>query len=793
MASALAMASAWDVDRPRDFDAEDWWLRCTFRGPEGAASEPRTLCFGGLATLADVWLDGGLVLHSENMFLEHEVDVGASLHDGSELVLRFGALSPSRGPKRPRPRWRSTVVANQQLRWVRTALLGRMSAFHPIVAHVGAYRPVTLRTQRRIAVDADVKARVEGADGFVEVTLRIRPIDGARIDRVSASIGGEAKTLTLSDAPDASGTLVARGIVRLPGVELWWPHTHGNPVLHDVRATAFTDRGEIALSLGHAGFRSIEMNRANDGFGVRVNGVDVFCRGASWSPLDALSLVADDGAYRSALGSVRAAGMNMVRVSGATLYETKTFYDLCDELGLMVWQDFMFANMDYPAEDEAFRTSVRTEATQFLDRLQASPSVVVLCGNSEVAQQATMMGLAPSEASSTLFTEVLPALAQAMRPDAIYVETSPFGGQPPFRPDTGVSHYYGVGAYRRPAEDARLARVKFAAECLAFSNVPNDETIQELLGDGESATTGPRWKSRVPRDRGTSWDFEDVRDHYLRALFGADPVALRSVDLTRYLELSRVASGEVMAGAMTEWRRSGSECRGALVWMLRDLWPGAGWGIVDALGRPKAAYYFLKRVLQPVALLATDEGLNGLTLHAVNDTAKPIVGTVRLVLYRHGEIPVAEGTVDLTIPARRVIALADAAVLGRFVDATYAYRFGPQSHDLAVATLRESKGGAVLGRAFHFSTDRSAPHAPDPAVEAVAVPSAPGEWRVTVRTTRFARAVALDAPGFIADDDFFHIEPGGQHVVTLRGSRASMTARVKPLNAAFPTNVSLRG
>jgi len=502
-----------------------------------------------------------------------------------------------------------------------------------------------------------------------------------------------------------------------------------------------------------------------------------------------VSLCSDGEAYRGALDAVRAAGMNMLRVTGTTLYEAESFYDLCDELGLMVWQDFMFANMDYPGEDEAFCESVTEEAKQLLDRLQVSPSLVVLCGNVEIAQQAAMLGRPIDETPSPLFTELLPSLARAMRPDALYLETTPFEGAPPFRTDTGVSHYYGVGAYLRPLDDARRARVRFAAECLAFANVPCDETIQELLADGESPTTHPRWKSRVPRDRGASWDFEDVRDHYLRVLFGADASALRSQDVARYLELSRVASGEAMAATMAEWRRAGSECRGALVWMLRDLWPGAGWGLLDAVGRPKAAYYFLKRVLQPIVLLATDEGLNGLTLHAVNDTRQPISATLRLTLYRLGQVPIAEGTVDLSVPAFGSVAIGDAEILGRFVDATYAYRFGPRAHDLAVATLRDAKGGAVLGRAFHVARLEPTQPGIDPGLEAAAEPAGPGEWRVTVRAARFARSVALDAPGFIAEDDFFHVEPGGEHVVLLRGKRAPLRASAKPLHASSPTTV----
>src|SRR5438552_4634674 len=143
----------------------------------------------------------------------------------------------------------------------------------------------------------------------------------------------------------------------------------------------------------------------------------------------------------------------------------------------------------------------------------------------------------------------------------------------------------------RPLQDARRAEVRFAAECLALSNVPGEEAIEEMLpsAPGEIVVHHPRWKAGVPRDAGAGWDFEDVRDHYLHLLFGADPVELRRSDHERYLELSRHTSGEVMAEVLGEWRRDASPCGGGIVLWLRDLAPGAGWGLIDVRGRPKAA------------------------------------------------------------------------------------------------------------------------------------------------------------------------------------------------------------
>jgi beta-mannosidase len=792
-AGALRAIGAWSFDAARDFDADDWWYRCTMAVGEGGPGGETLLRFAGLATLADVWLDGEFLLHSEDMFVEHAVPVGEKLRDGSRLFIRFHSLAAALKARRPRPRWRAQIVAQQQLRWHRTTLLGRIPAWSPPVAAVGPWRPVTLERRARVGVDsADVRPRMEGRDGVVEAVVRLHAASGAGIDGATLVVGAERTRMEIATDADV---VVARGVARVRDAELWWPHTHGAQPLYEVRLIVHGAGGEASIDLGRTGFRDLTVDRADGGFAVRVNGQSVFCRGACWTPLDVVGLGTDIAACRTALLSARAAGMNMIRVGGTMVYESDDFFALADELGIMIWHDFMFSNMDYPIADAAFADAVRVEATQFLDRVQLAPSLVVLCGGSEVEQQAAMLGLPRAEWTSPLFAEILPSIARALRPDVEYVPSSPMGGDLPFQVDEGVSHYYGVGAYGRPLEDARRAHVRFASECLAFANIPGDETIEQLMRDGECPPQHPRWKGRVPRDKSTGWDFDDVRDGYLRDLFGEDPSPLRYTDVARYLALGRVTSGLVMAAAMSEWRRRGSACRGALVWFLRDLWPGAGWGVVDSDGRPKAAYHFLKRTLQPVALLAIDEGLNGLVLHALNETARAIDAELRLTLFRDGEVRIAEGVAPVRVPARDAIEVRAAALFGRFVDTTYAYRFGPPAHDVALAVLVDRATGATLAEAVNFPGRPTIQRSPHLGLEAVADRIAVDEWRVVARSRAFAFGVAVEARGWDADDDFFHIAPGGERAFTLRARKSGSTlpsVSLLPLNAVSSTKVAIR-
>ncbi|MEY2452329.1 MAG: beta-mannosidase [Acidimicrobiaceae bacterium] len=740
-ASALRAAGRWSIDDDRDFDADDWWWRATFRVADGS-EHSSLLDIGGLATIADVWLDGRHILHSENMFVAHAIDVGQLESGSHDVTIRCGALAPLLAMKRPRPRWKTRLVRNQSLRWFRTSLLGRMPGWSPTGAPVGPWRGCDLVAAHPV-VSSTARAICDGADGVVTVDVRLRDPEAHSTARLVVTVGAvEAEATLEGDRLHAT--------VRLSQPVRWWPHTHGEPKLYDVTLSI----DDSVTHLGRVGFRTIEADTDDGGFSLRVNDQSVFCRGASWMPVDPVALTTDAGALRAALDDVRRANMNMLRLSGTTAYEEDTFYDLCDELGILVWQDVMFANMD-PPTDPDFVTVVKGEVTQLLDRLGHRPCLAVLCGGSEVEQQAAMLGLSGGARRMPLFDDIIPTIAEAAVPGLPYVTSSPTGGVLPFHNDSGVAHYYGVGAYERPLTDARRANVRFATECLAIANVP--DTLAAEQADS---------KQGVPHDNGADWDFADVRDHYARELFDIDPDALRAANPNRYLDVARATSGELIAATVAEWRRVGSSCAGSLIWFLRDLHPGAGWGLVDAQGLPKPAWWYARRAMAPVAVLALDEGLNGLHLHLVNDTASAIEGTLRVDLFARGELlsDTAEHPVKIAGRSGQVV-IADALFDG-FRDLTWAYRFGPPSYDVIAVTLLDSDDEPIA-RDFHLPVGRARELEPAVGLTATSEPDGAGQWRLTIRSDRFAQSVALQVAGFRPDDNWFHVAPGTPRSVKL--------------------------
>ena len=739
---ALIDNSRWSWDDPIPLDDRDVWYRTTIAG-----AGPHILMFEGLATFAEVWLDEAQILVSDNMFCPHRVDVALSgVH---RLSIRFRATSAALEGRKGRAKWRPRMIQPSELRFARTSAMGRMPGFAPPAPPVGPWRPARLVSREKPAIlSSSLSTRLDKCDGLVEIELEL----AAPIASATVRCGDVACALA-----SAGGNRYA-GSLRLPSVERWFPHTHGAPRLYDISATIDTDE----RSLGRVGFRDIAIDRGADGLGfaLRVNGVDVFCRGAVWTPLDSVSLQNDPAALARTIALAKEAGVNMLRVGATGVYETDEFYRACDAAGILVWQDFMFSNFDYPAADAGFVATVETEARQFLMRTSGSPSIAILCGGNEVYQQAAMMGVAEANWRSALFEEVLPRIGAELRPDAHYVVNSPSGGALPFHSDAGVAHYYGVGAYRRALEDARRANVRFASECLGFANVPEARALDRDFG--ATPLSSPMWRPRIPRDQGAMQDFEEVRDHYVGLLYEVDPQRLKADEPERYLDLSRAVVAEVIEATIGEWRRPGSSCAGALVWFWKDLWASSGWGVLDWTGGPKSPWWAMRRAFRSVQIILSDEGVNGLRVHCVNEANTPFVGKIALRCYRDGATLIMSADRDIEIAPRSSISLRDCDLWGAFFDTAYAYRFGPPSHEATVATLTD-RDGATIADAWHFPVGRPAALF-QPTISADVIRDDSG-YALRLETDRVAQSVKIQDANLTPDDNWFHLAPGAQKIV----------------------------
>lgn len=743
---ALALAGRFDLNAPRALQGSDFWYRCDW-----PASPAGTLHLDGLAGSVEVWLNQTLLAHHAQMGVPLQLDLPAQSAGRLYLCVRGQALPPKRVG---RARWRPRMIQPASMRDVRQTLLGRMPGWCPEWTPLGPYQPL-----RFVPLDAPAVAwtlkRLHADVVEGQAFLRLR-LQGPSQLPGPAHLSCAGQVLGLQALGD--GVYDFAGPV--PGAALWMPHTHGAPVRHKL-GVGVPCSPALGQDLGEIGFRQLTLDQVGGGFALSVNGLPVFCRGVCWTPTDLLRLRSDPATLQRQIDLLVQGGANMVRVSGTLWYEDEAFYSACDQAGLLVWQDFMLANFDYPGRDAAFMAELQAEANQFLVRTRQHPCLALLCGGSEVRQQAEMLGVDWPE-DDPVFAGLLARLSAELRPDVPYVANTPWGGVPVFNTAQGVSHYYGVGAYLRGLDDARRAQVRFASECLALAHVPAEA---DLSADLARHPLDAQWKRGTPRDLGASWDFDDVRDHYVLALYGVEPARLRREDPARYLDLGRAVSCDLAESVFSEWRRSGTTCTGGLVWQWRDLRPGAGWGLLDQAGQPKPVWHALARQWQPLQLLITDEGLNGLDLHVIHEGAQPLELILDLQALRDGQRVVIEGQRVFSLAGRSQQRFSSTDVLGRFFDLTYAYRFGPPAHDLCVATLRDAHSQAVLAWAVHLPQR--------------ALPRAELGWQTRLERDaqglalyvsggRFSQYLHFSSASHRPSVDWFHLPPGVEQCIRLQ-------------------------
>ena len=700
------------------------------------------LKFDGLAGLAELWIDDQLVASSVNMYRQLLVNVQ---NDGrSAIAIRFRSLNKALQQVKSRPAWRTKLVNSNNIRMYRQTLLGHMPGWCPNVHAVGPYRPIYHLKENKVIETCTIETKMQGCYAILSVQLQFLRLSNPDI-QLDVQVSNHIIPL-IRLGEKSFGVKVT-----LDDLEPWWPHTHGDPKLYDLLLS--DDHSQIVL--GRVGFRSLSTLKGSNGneFQIEVNGLSIFCRGACWTSADLAGLDGDRLTYRDWLVRAMDAGMNMIRIGGTMLYESKHLHDLCDELGMMVWQDLMFASLDYPVEDPEFKEDVLTEVAELLKRTSASPSLTVICGGSEIAQQAAMFGLPRDRRSMYFFDTLLAGFISSSRSDVIYVPNSPWGGNLPFCTDFGLAHYYGVGAFKRPLEDARRANVSFAAECLAFAN----------LGDVKALTCSALLET--PQDPGTSWNFADTRDYYLKQIYDADPMQLRSEDPARYLYLSQVTTSDIMESVFSEWRRPKSNCSGGLVWQLQDLAAGNGWGVIDCNGQPKSVWYGLRRVLAPIQVLISDEGGNGLEIHVLNEKPVALTAILHLICINRSSASVIESDKLVSLQAHSDMSLSSYSLLDSFFDITKYFRFGPSEHEVTVAKLVCNETGKTLSQAFHFPSRRALP------LEDIGLNlklmHRDDTWELQIETKLFAQSVKIDVEGYCPEDNWFHMMPLDKRVIRL--------------------------
>jgi beta-mannosidase len=385
--------------------------------------------------------------------------------------------------------------------------------------------------------------------------------------------------------------------VRIQSPQLWWPNGHGDQPLYDLRLEVLAENGQtIDRWEKRIGLRTIELDRRQDAFGesfqFNINNRPIFAKGANWIPAHSFVTEASPEIYKNLTDSAAAAGMNMLRVWGGGIYENDLFYDLCDEKGLLVWQDFMFACALYPGE-AGFLESVRREAAFQIKRIAHHASLALWCGNNELE-------LKPIEIQQTeerkrayevLFYELLPETVAACDGTTAYWPSSPHNPvgylQGPNSEYGGDTHLWDVWHLRKPAKYYEKQATRFCSE-FGMQSYSSPQVAATYCSPDQFNIQGPEMENHQKNAAGNEIIFDYVSKRYR---FPKDYAALAY--------LSQLNQAHCVKVGVEHFRRSMPQTMGALYWQLNDCWPGASWSSIEFGGRWKALHYEIKRIFAP--------------------------------------------------------------------------------------------------------------------------------------------------------------------------------------------------
>lgn len=795
-------------------DEADWTYRTTFtveaerlalRGGYGK----HYLDFGGLDTLARVYLNGTQVGASENFFVPLRLDVTDTLREGeNELRIEFdSALRVGRDRAEAylgdgtSERGRQAYFNFAPRAFLRKPQYMFGWDWGPELVSCGIWQPVELVT---VPVAEIVDWRMDYT--FTDpVTVDIRL--ALTVDKhepgpmvVSTALYAPGDNTPSAILPDEPGRHTVEMEIRGQKVAVWNPNGLAvMPTVNGLRPkggprkryflnfkvsrpgdTIFDEAEVVAFKGVSVGFRTVEVIQEPDAdgkgvsFGFRVNGVKTFIKGANWIPDGSFPGQITEQQLRERLTQAREAGFNMLRVWGGGLYESDTFYNLCDELGILVWQDFALACSMYPDDDLGFVENVRQEAAVNVRRLRHHPCLALWCGGNENVELFQNRWSGDAQATrfygAHLIHEVFPAVLADEDTRTSYWPNSPYSGTPdaPAQdPDRGDAHFWGAwhnhggssGDWVHYAESDNRFSSEFGfaspAGMAAWGSctVPEDRNPRSLVS---------QFHNKTRKDY-------DVYLGYIEKHF---PKVQTWEDLVYYGQANQA---EALRFGVEHWRRRKERCGGTLFWQLNDCWPTHSWAVIDSFGEPKAAYYAAKRFYAPLLLSLVRVG-DTVEAHLIHDPetneAAPPAGTLDVKLSTLDGATVTAKSTKTMAPQNGasgpLLSLSlDADALGQterlFVDATFA-----------------DANGAVLAQNVLLLNEPNVLQLPNPNLQVHIENVEDGTATLTLSGNSFAPYTWLRFEGVsqppVFSENWLHLRPGQAYSISVSNLPAGLTA-----------------
>ena len=621
----------------------DWEYRTTLLASSELLSRDHVeLVFEGLDTLAEVYVNGTLVLKADNMFREWRADIKSHLKPGENQLLVFFPSVISEAPKiAARDAWRAkTAPLPPEKTYVRKAAYEYGWDWGPTFVTCGIWRPVHL----------------EGWDGARISNIYVRQKDitksTARVAvevEVTSSVNTTAEISTEAVLNDSVQKVTQRVMLHagmnqvvlpmeIANPELWFPNGYGAHPVYRFPVELKIGAQKEDVKEAKTGLRSIELRREVDEWGRSfefiINGIPVFAKGADVIPFDAFPTRVTEKDYRKVLQSAVDANMNMIRHWGGGYYETDQFYDICDELGIMIWQDFMFGNEWQPGEYN-FKLNVEKEVEHQVRRLRNHPSIVLWCGNNETevawqwGQNADVIKKLSPEVQKhmwqdylTLFSGVIANTVQRLDPEVPYWPSSPSADYEETSENyqSGDMHNWAVWHGMIPLRDYEKSYPRFMTE-YGFQSFPEMSTIESFtVPEDRTGITTPVMLAHQKNLAGN----QKIHEYLLRDY--PEPK-----DFASFLYVSQVLQAEAIKIGAEHLRRIRPRSMGSIYWQLNDCWPVASWASLDYYGRWKALHYYARRFYNDLLVLPREE--NGvISVYVVSDRTTKTKAELKLCL-----------------------------------------------------------------------------------------------------------------------------------------------------------------
>ena len=710
----------------------------------------------GLDTIASVYVNGVEVGFANNMHRIWEFDVKPVLHPGENTVaVRFAsptkyirdayAKSPADG----------TCDAMVGFPLIRKAHCMFGWDWGPRLPDAGIWRDISIIGVQSARIrDVEVLQRHEPGRVTLEINTHVTRLTDAKAD-VSVEV----------TAPDGTVWKAGgeRAAVVIEDPQLWWPAGLGEQPLYTVRVELGED---LDCWERRIGLRTMTVSRHKDQWGESfahcVNGVEVFAMGSDYIPEDSLLPRVDPERTRRLLEDARRANMNCVRVWGGGYYPDDFFYDICDELGLLVWQDFMFACAVYDLTED-FEENITAEIVDNVRRLRHHASLALWCGNNEMedfVNKGEWVSCPRQKADYIkMYEYLIPKILKTEDPQTFYWPASPSSGgsfDAPQDPDRGDVHYWMVWHGLLPFTDYRNHYFRYVSE-FGFQSFPCMETIESFT-EPEDRNIFSYIMEKHQRNASANGKIVS----YLSQMY----LYPGSLDLLVYA--SQLLQAQAMQYGVEHWRRNRGRCMGAVIWQLNDCWPVASWSSIDYYGRWKALHYFAKRFFAPVLISCHEEGIlsqntnvnaepfdliKSARLNVSNETRAEFQGTVHWALRRPDASVIEEGSFAVTVPALSAVWLPVQDFSGQDTYGCY------YSYELVDPSGNSVGQGSVLfcpPKHFRFA---------DPKLTA----RIEGD-EIVVTAGAYARGVELQAGGdTVLEDNFFDMNGGERRVKILRG------------------------